>query len=266
MIKQFAPDYPRTSEGWIIFPDDVKWRKSLFPPEVMKHLAKMQLYLEWELIKYLTVPGDIILDPMAGTGTIILAAIMDRKVICIDIEEGYNKIQYRVLEYLRNFHPDMANVTLIHGNCKLILPIPCNHIIFSPPYAGAFKPAKTVSKFVEDKYRVDEEEYTEYARTTGNVGLMNTFLYNQQMEKVYKLCYQSLPVDGTMSVVTKDIIENGQRVFLTKWIDKVCKGIGFVQQDWFKHQIMGGPYQDMRRAKGEETIDEEDILIYRRIK
>jgi len=265
MDKIFAPEYLRNEQGWIIFPNDVGWRKELFPPAVMKHLAKMQLHLEWELVKYVSEPGDIIMDPMAGTGTVMIAATMGRNVVCIDIEEGYNKIQQRVLEHLKqNF--DLGNIILLHGNSKVVLPIPCNHIIFSPPYASAFKPAKKTSKFVKDKYRVDDREYTEYARTQGNVGILNTFLYNQHMDRVYKLCYQSLPTGGTMSVVTKDIIEGGERVYLSKWIENVCIKHGFVLQDWFKHQIMGGPYQDMRRAKGEETVDDEDILIYRRIK
>jgi len=264
-MKQFAPGYQRNEEGWILFPDDVGWRKQLFPPVVMKHLAKMQMYLEWELIKYVSKPGDVILDPMAGTGTILMAATMGRNVVCIDIEEGYHKIQQEVVEYLKQDF-DLASTIILHGNSKVVLPIPCDHIIFSPPYASAFKPAKKISKFVEDKYRVDEDEYTTYARTQGNVGLLNTFLYNQHMDRVYKLCYQSLPVDGTMSVVTKDIIEGGERVYLSRWIEKVCTKHGFVLQDWFKHQIMGGPYQDMRRARGEETVDDEDIMIYRRIK
>lgn len=265
MTKQFAPEYTRNEQGWILFPNDVSWRKSLFPQIVMKHLAKMQMYLEWELIKYVSKPGETILDPMAGTGTVMIAATMGRNIICIDIEKGYNEIEHEVLEHMKANY-ELANVTLIQGNCKLILPIPCDHIIFSPPYASAFKPSKKTSKFVQDKYRVDDDEYTTYARTTGNVGIMNTFLYNMDMEKVYKLCYQSLKAGGTMSVVTKDIIEDGQRVYLTKWIGKICTGIGFVQQDWFKHEIMGGPYQDMRRARGEMTVDDEDIIIYRKIK
>lgn len=262
----FAPTYPRNEAGWILFPDDVVKRKSLFPSQVIKHYAKMQLYLEEELIKYISKEGDIILDPMAGTGTIMLAALMGRNVICIDIEEGYTKMELEVLEHLKQNNPNMSHVIILYGNCKLMLPIHCNHIIFSPPYASALKPTKKLSKFIEDKYRLDEEQYQMYAQTTGNVGLVNTFLYNQTMEKVYNLCYQSLPVGGTMSVVTKDIIEKGERVYLSNWIIKVCIKAGFEVQDWFKHEMMGGAFQDVRRSKGDETVDDEDCIIFRRVK
>jgi DNA modification methylase len=260
----FAPDYERNEQGWIVFPDDVAWRKATFPEVVMKHLAKMHLYTQWEIIKYVSEPGEIILDPMSGTGTVMLAATMGRPVICIEIEQMYHNIQRQVLAHLQANH-DMANVTLIHNNCKLALPIPCNHISFSPPYGVVFKPQKKASKIVSEKYRVNDEEFAEYAKTTGNVGLMNNFIYNQEMEKVYKLCYQSLLPNGTISIVTKDFIEKGERVYLTKWIDKVCRQVGFTLDSWHKVEMMGGPWQDIRRSKGEITVDDEDIMIWRKL-
>lgn len=261
----FAEEYPREpGTGWIIFPDGIVWRKQLFPSVVMKHLAKMHLYTEWEIIKYVSRPSETILDPMSGTGTVMLAATMGRPVICIEIEALYHQMQQQVLEHLRTNNPDMANVTLLHGNCKVVLPIQCHHIIFSPPYGVTFRPAKKSSKIIEEIYRVNEQEYAEYARTQGNVGLMNTFIYSMEMEKVYKLCYQSLVSGGTMSVVTKDVTEDGKRVYLTKWIDKVCRQVGFLLDSWHKVQMMGGPWQDIRRSQGLETIDDEDIMIWRK--
>ncbi len=261
---KFAPRLPRNERGWIVLPDDVGWRKSIFPHGVMKHLAKMHMYLEEAIINYVSWPGETILDPMAGTGTIMMAALMDRTVICIDIEEGYHKLQQAVCRHLELKNPGIAPIILLHGNCKLLLPIQCDHVIFSPPYASAFKPSKKITEIVQSKYRVTEEEFQIYAQTTGNVGMRNTFLYNQDMEKVYKLCYQSIRPGGTMSVVTKDIIEGGRRTHLTKWIQRVCKQIGFVQEDWFKTLMLGGPWQDIRRSKGEETVDDEDTLVFRR--
>lgn len=261
---EFAPNHTRNAEGWIILPDDVGWRKATFPEKVMSHLAKMHMYLEEAIINYVSQPGDVILDPMAGTGTVMLAALMGRPTICIDIEPGYYRLQQEVHHHLQVRHRDMSPVFLIHGNCKLVLPIPCTHVIFSPPYGQAFKPSKKITEIVESKYRVTQEEFQTYAETTGNVGKHNTFLYNQDMEKVYKLCYKSIAPGGTMSIVTKDIIEAGKRTYFTKWILRVCKQIGFVHEDWFKTEMMGGPWQDIRRSKGEETVDDEDTLIFRR--
>ncbi len=261
----FAQNLERNSKGWIILPDDVSWRKSLFPEKVMKHLAKMHMFTEQAIYQHVSKPGDILLDPMGGTGTLMMAALEGRTVITLDIEERYHELQMDVYIHLRANHSDMLPCIQLLGNCKLLLPIPCNHIIFSPPYGQAFKPSKKLTGIVADKYRVDEAEFQEYAKTQGNVGKHNTFLYNQDMEKVYRLCYQSLPPGGTMTVVIKDIIEGGKRTYFSKWIERVCKKVGFVLQDWFKVEMMGGPWQDIRRSKGETTVDDEDIMIYRRL-
>jgi hypothetical protein len=158
----------------------------------------------------------------------------------------------------------MDRVTLINGNCKLVLPIPVNHIITSPPYADAFKPGKELSKFVKEKYNAKEEWYGLYDDVAGNVGALNTFLYNQEMEKIYKKYYESIIPGGTCTIITKDTTEKGQRVYLSRWIIKTCLAAGFELQNWFKHELLGGPFQDMRRAKGEATVDDEDIIIFRR--
>ena len=261
-MKQFAPDLETNDQGWYILPDDVTWRKSLFPPEVMKHLAKLQMYLLDAIIEFVSEPGDVLLDPMAGTGTLMMAALKGRTVITIDIEEGYHELQKAVHDHLRAGHPEMSPCIHLYGNCKLLLPIPCNHIIFSPPYGQAFKPSNKLTAIVVDKYRVSEEEFFRYAQTQGNVGMHNTFLYNQDMEKVYRLCYDSLPPSGTLSIVIKDIIEGGKRTFFSKWITRVCKQIGFEEHGWFKTLQLGGPWQDIRRSKGEPTLDDEDCLIF----
>lgn len=262
-MREFASEYPRTPEGWVIFPNDVPRRKQLFPQEVMKHPAKMQLFMEQSIIEYVSEPGETLLDPMSGSGTIMIGLLMCRNVICLEIEEMYHSIQQMSLAKIKA-HPDcQGDAMLLQGNCKLLLPLPCDHIIFSPPYGAAFKPSKEVGEFQASKYRIEQGENV-YAKTQGNVGMSNTFLYNMDMEKVYRLCYQSLRKGGTISIVTKDITEAGQRIYLTKWIDKVCKQIGFEFDNWFKAQMMGGPYQDMRRAQGLATIDDEDITIYRK--
>jgi len=263
-LKEFGPNLKRNEQGWFILPDDVSWRKSIFPEQCMKHPAKMQMYLEQAIYQYVSEPGDILLDPMSGSGTLMIAALEGRTVITIDIESEFHEWQKMAYEHIKLSYPDMSPCIQIHGNCKLLLPITCNHIIFSPPYGSAFKPPKKLTGIMADKYRVDESNFNIYAKTTGNVGIQNTFLYNQTMEKVYRLCYESLLPGGTMSVVTKDITEKGKRVYLTDWINRVCHQIGFKDLLWIKTEQMGGPWQDIRRSKGLPTVDDEDTIIYRK--
>lgn len=61
--KVFAEQYPRTNEGWIIFPKDRIGgpRQELFPPEVMEHVAKYNFAMIESIIEYTTKPGDTII-------------------------------------------------------------------------------------------------------------------------------------------------------------------------------------------------------------
>ena len=268
MDKQFAPHIPKNSEGWWLFPRERSGseRKAIFPEIVMQHHAKLHVGLTRAIIEYVSNPGDVIMDPMGGSGTVMLAALMGRYVTLVEIEPKYHDMEQQVLLWfaVQHDHTVMDRVTLINADSKLILPIPCNHIITSPPYADAFKPSKELSKFVKDKYRAEEEWYGTYAHTQGNVGLVNTFLYNQLMEKLYHLYYQSVLPGGTCTIVTKDTTEKGQRVYLSRWIIKTCLEAGFELHQWYKHELLGGPFQDMRRAKGQATVDDEDLIIFRR--
>lgn len=264
---EFAPDRERNKDGWIIYPSDVGYRKSIFPLQVMEHPAKMQTYLQEDIIEYVSVPGDTLLDPFGGTGTLMIGALMGRTVVLLDIEVGYNQLQQEVLSGLRASNPNMAPVMLLHGDNRFLLPIPCNHIITSPPYAGAMDARKVRTKREDapDDWLVQQDErMSAYSKSPRNVGRLNTFLYNQAMERIYKLCYQSLYPGGTLTIVIKDRIENGKRTYLSKWVDRVCKGMGFTQQDWFKWKTPGHGFTKIAASQGKDVVWDEDIMIYRR--
>ena len=264
----FASGFPRTEEGWIQFPKDQEERKSLFfPDKVMKHPAKMNFHLQQAIIDYVVNPGDVLLDPFGGTGTLMIAALQDCRVILIEIEEGYHKLQLEALDNLAKQVPEAAElVILLHGDCRLLLPIPCNHVITSPPYAGAMD----IRKVREQKEGRDDllvkadQMMVEYSKSPRNISKLNTFLYNQEMEKIYKLCYRSLPIGGTLTIVIKDRIENNKRVYLSRWVEKVCKKIGFQLELWEKWAAPGFHFTNVRRAQGLETVDDEDIMIWRK--
>ena len=51
--------------------------------------------------------------------------------------------EYRV--YLDDIAPGVeSQYTLINAPCQLVLPVPCDHIIFSPPYAAIMKTTNNV--------------------------------------------------------------------------------------------------------------------------
>lgn len=268
--KPFAPEFGKDENGWILFPKDSKERKSLFfPEESFAHPAKMNFHLQQSIIEYVAEPGDILLDPFGGTGTLMIAALQGYHVILVEIEEGYHKLEMEAKSSLEMQVPGAGQlVTLIHADNRMVLPIPCNHIITSPPYAGAMD-IRRVRKQKEGKDDLlvkADQMMMEYSKSPRNISKLNTFLYNMEMDKIYKLCYQSLAIGGTLTTVVKDRIEGGKRIYLGKWADKVCKALGMELVIWEKWKAPGFHFTNVRRSQGLETVDDEDVIIYRRIK
>ena len=265
MEIEFAPRYPRNGKGWVIFPKDRIGgpRQELFPPEAMEHVAKYNFAMIESIIEYTTKPGDTIMDIMAGTGSIMIGALVDRNIICIELEKTYYDMLFQAK---RIIEPATKNTILILcGDCRDFLPVPTNHIIFSPPYSQILKSKKPISEDFKEKWKTMGHSHghqADYSANPRNVGNLNRFLYNQAMERIYKLCYGSIIPGGTMTVILKDYIEGGKRVYLSDWLIRTCVKIGFENIDWFKREATGSGYQDLWRSRGYSVVSDEDIVIF----
>ena len=64
--------------------------KDYFTKDSVAHPAKMNLNLLRHIIESHTIPGDVVLDPMAGTGsTVILASMLGRDGIAVEYEPHF---------------------------------------------------------------------------------------------------------------------------------------------------------------------------------
>lgn len=73
----------------IKFKRDTAFRQDMFTPESFAHPAKMDSQLFIWIVEKFTQLGDTILDPMAGSGTALLACMMGRNVILVELEEKF---------------------------------------------------------------------------------------------------------------------------------------------------------------------------------
>src|SRR5437667_4168445 len=117
--REFAPGVPKDEHSWLVFPRDVEYRKSLFPQGVFNHPAKANCFLIEALVDYLTEPGDTIIDPFGGTGTLLLAARKGRKVVLIDVEEQFVELQKQALKSWDG--TELVDTFLYHGDSRQVL-------------------------------------------------------------------------------------------------------------------------------------------------
>lgn len=265
MKSIFAPEYERTPEGLVKFPrTDAPLRKSLFTStDASEHVARCNMYMIQELVEFLTEEGETICDPFSGTGTILVAATLGRKVVCIEIEEYFQGSIELNIKSLEAIYPGISDsITLIPGDCSKVLPVPefADHFMFSPPWAQVLR-KKSVDQFSKDSGYGDATYYTQ---SPDNIGNLADFLYHQKMEKVYKKILESLRPGGTMTIIIKDRMEKGQRIALGARAQRDCVRLGFEAVCWNKWNAVGGGFAAYNRSIGLETVDEEDLITLRR--
>jgi len=127
-----------------------------FPEEAIAHPAKANLEMvEWIILRY-TKPGDLILDPMAGTySTCIVAAINNRNAIGVELEEKFYKwgleAKHRI-ETIPTLMPK-GKIVVLKGDARelsKVLAENASAIIFSPPF--------TNEPFTDKKFMRGEEQ------------------------------------------------------------------------------------------------------------
>lgn len=257
MAEEFAVDYERDENRWILFPRDVERRRELFPDEVFQHPAKNNLFLTQELIYYLTEPGDHILDPFGGTGTTMIGALHGRPVTLVDIEQIYCNLIERAAANWRAAGMEHEFVTVHRGDCRQVLPIPCDAVITSPPYSTVISKGRTA--LPEFKAGLDD-----YTASPLNLANLNTFYYGKALSKVFQGIAASLPPNGPVAIITRDFIRGGERVLLSESTIRQAQKSGLKFKEWFKWKPPGSAQRRIQESRGAKVVADEDILIFRR--
>jgi len=121
------------------FKVDTKHRKDWFTGVSFSHPAKMSLPLQLWLIENYTKVGDTILDPMAGSGTVLVACSLGRNVVAVELESKFIDIMEGNSEKIKQRGPqlgyDMGWCEIIQGDARN-LDLLADTVISSPPYGN----------------------------------------------------------------------------------------------------------------------------------
>lgn len=261
MSKQFAPGYEKDENGWYLFPRDVKWRRELFPKEVFNHPAKNNLYLTQELVRYLTEPGDSIIDPFAGTGSLMLALYEKRKVVLIELEPHYVELINKAWGGLdqSRLEPGRPGMHLFEGDCRLVLQkldFLCDASIFSPPFSTSITRGKPLP--------THEESISQFVVSPLNLGALNPFLYAQALKKIFDRLSQRLVPHAPVAIISRDMIRGARRVLLSEDTIRAASKAGLDLQDWFKWKPPGSAQRRIQESRGARVVEDEDILCFRK--
>lgn len=257
------------------FPRDTKLRHRYLP--YSDHGAKMPLTLVEHLVSEYTVPADLILDPMAGTGSTAYAATSDRDVILVELETHYARMCAQNALHLKTLcdAPGIIDVIQADATSLPLVSDLVDCIILSPPYDDLAKRQRWKEPNVQRRTNVPEWalkrtdasfHVDSYGKHPKQVGNYREEKYDALMRDIYGECYRVMFPGGILIVVTADYWRNHERVNLRgrTWSSITAAGFDFVEH-WHRDRsrTLSMP-QRLRQKQGLPTIDEEDIQVFRK--
>ena len=270
-IKEFAPDFPRDSNGWVVFGRDVELRRSLFPQEAFLHPAKANLYMIQEMARYLTEEGQSVIDPFAGTGSQLISLLDNRKVVLIELEPYFLDIINQTVAAWREKGLVNQTVLVYEGDCRQVLPkiqFLVDAAIFSPPYSTTMASTGIRETDADTESGTGRYKTQEYSRSSLNLSNLNPFLYSQHMDLVMKRLYSRITPGGKICIISKDRIEGPKRVLLSETAILRAHRNGFKLVKWLKHSPPSTIAKASARialekyGKVVQVVLDEDLLIF----
>jgi len=230
------------------------------------------MFLIQELVRHLTEPKDTIIDPFAGTGTLMIALLEGRNVILIDIEPTFIEGLNRTRDLWFEGEPPMniqSDLTIIQGDCRQKIKdinFLCDATIFSPPYSNILSSGGETRTGPSDRITPDViAAYGGKQASPQNLGRLNPFFFEHGMTRVYKMLHKRLVPDAPMAIISKDAMQAGRRLMISEKIIRQAQRNGFKLEQWEKWKVPFSSYRAPAKALGIKTVEDEDILIFRRV-
>jgi DNA modification methylase len=138
---------------------DKKLRDALFTPEAMSHPAKAHLGMMWEIVERYTEPGQWVLDPFGGVGSTLIATLMGRNVVCVEMEQHFLDPMKASWAKMRQHGPmlghTMGEAVMLKGDARCLPLGSVDGIVTSPPYEGTEQHDKRSLSPVEIQKRAE---------------------------------------------------------------------------------------------------------------
>jgi len=188
------------------------------------HPARMNVSLIDFLVKRYTKPGDVIFDPMAGSGSVgVVAATLDRNAVQIELVLKFYRWMEQARENVAN-DPAIKEKGWISNFCgdarkalKYVGQEEIDCILFSPPYCDQnhfSNPRSRLGQLARSRTtgvgkQAARGKYTfSYSRSKKNIGNFGMEEYSEAMFDVYRECFKVLKAGGLAIVVVRPLYRN----------------------------------------------------------
>ncbi len=206
----------------------LKFQKSWFvhnpPPRragVLVHPAKFPETMAREFIEFFTKAGETVLDPMAGTGSTLVAALgARRRSYGIELNPKYVVIAQDAIEAeRRRLGAEVEEIPceIRQGDAASIpmqdLP-PINYVLTSPPYWDMLHARGAATQKMRRNRPDLDVAYSEDPRDLGNIKDYEVFV--RQLVSVYRGLKPLLAPKAYLTIIVKNI-KKGGKIYPLAW-------------------------------------------------
>jgi DNA modification methylase len=187
----------------------------------MSHPAKFPETLAREFIEFFTKKGETVLDPMAGTGSTLVAALRaGRNSYGIELGAKYVALAERAIEAERRALGTAAadlHSEMIHGDASQArdfqLP-PIHYVLTSPPYWDMLHAKGAATQRMRRGSPDLDVLYSDDPRDVGNIHDYAAFL--QELVGIYAGLKPLLGHNSYLTVIVKNV-KKGGRIYPLAW-------------------------------------------------
>jgi len=210
----------------------IKFQKSWFihnpPPrrkDVRRHPAKFPETLVEEFITFFTKRGQVVLDPMAGTGSTLVAALrLGRHSYGVELNPHYAEIARQIVAEEQAELGELAegvSAQVVNGNAACFsdyvaqFNIPAiDYVITSPPYWDMLHAQGSET---QKQRRTDETldvVYSDHPADLGNVRDYDAFV--EQLVEIYAGLKPFLRERAYLTIIVKNV-KKGGKIYPLAW-------------------------------------------------
>ncbi len=251
---QRLPDFQHKGlfPSWFILKPKPRNRKEILHPAKFPE-ELVNLYLD-----VFTHEKDLVLDPMCGTGSTVVAAIAkNRNAVGIELSEFFSKIASERCHAVYHQNPTLFEKAIdretffkvINKDIREIDSDDIGHLDYiftSPPYwnmlnmKGAENQAKRASKGLQVNYSDPESKLGKL--DLGNMDSYEEFL--DELEKIYNELFDLMKPGAVMTIVVKNIKKHGSNYpFAWDLAQRLMKKMILLPESfWLQDDISIAPY------------------------
>lgn len=238
----------------------IKFQKSWFlhnpPPrrkDVLRHPAKFPETLAQEFIEFFTKGGQVVLDPMAGTGSALLAALRaGRHSYGIELNPEYADIAREILaeeqESIENEGQALTAQVILGDAAQFAEYVeahqipPIDYVITSPPYWDMLHARGAETQKKRRKSSQLDVIYSGHPNDLGNLEDYEEFL--KKLIEIYTALKPYIRERAYLTIIVKNI-KKGGKIYPLAWDLAKRLGETYTLKDekvWIQDNVRLAPY------------------------